>query len=146
MKILFQKDYDDLLGQIKRAESSANEAHKKLSKKNSEILGKEIQIENLQKNFDSKCKTLLMTESELVNVREQRDKVEEDLKELKKKYRKQNSQKGGYVTHINNLTNELEQVKVQLSEKDRIIENLRTEIKKIIPKKSVIDYEKGIRR
>ena len=146
MKILFQKDYEDLLDQIKRAEQSANEAHRKLSKKNSEILGKEIQIESLQKNFDSKCKTLLMTESELVNVKEQRDKVEADLKELKKKYRKQNSQKGGYITRINNLLAELEEEKKKSAGKDTIIENFKPELKKHIPKKSVIEYEKGIRR
>ena len=74
MKILFQKDYDDLLDQIKRAEQSANEASKKLSKKNSEILGKDVKIENLEEQLEKKNKTLLLTETELVRVREQRDK------------------------------------------------------------------------
>ena len=146
MKILFQKDYDDLLSQIKRAESSANEAHRKLSKMNSEILGKEIQLENLEANLEKKNKTLLLTETELLKIKEQRDKAELEVIELKKKNRMKNSQKGGYIKQINKLTNELKQTKEKLSEKDVIINNFKTELKKHIPKKSVIEYEKGIRR
>lgn len=146
MKILFQKDYDDLLSQIKRAESSANEAHRKLSKMNSEILGKEIQLENLEANLEKKNKTLLLTETELLKIKEQRDKAELEVIELKKKNRMKNSQKGGYIKQINKLTNELKQTKEKLSEKDAIINNFKTELKKHIPKKSVIEYEKGIRR
>lgn len=146
MKILFQKDYDDLLSQIKRAESSANEAHRKLSKMNSEILGKEIQLENLEANLEKKNKTLLLTETELLKIKEQRDKAELEVVELKKKNRMKNSQKGGYIKQINKLTNELKQTKEKLSEKDVIINNFKTELKKHIPKKSVIEYEKGIRK
>ncbi|MBR4260634.1 MAG: hypothetical protein IKQ33_01605 [Clostridia bacterium] len=146
MKILFQKDYDDLLSQIKRAESSANEAHRKLSKMNSEILGKEIQLENLEANLEKKNKTLLLTETELLKIKEQRDKAELEVIELKKKNRMKNSQKGGYIKQINKLTNELKQTKEKLSEKDVIINNFKTELKKHIPKKSVIEYEKGIRK
>lgn len=146
MKILFQKDYDDLLNQIKRAESSANEAHRKLSKMNSEILGKEIQLENLEANLEKKNKTLLLTETELLKIKEQRDKAELEVIELKKKNRIKNSQKGGYIKQINKLTNELKQTKEKLSEKDVIINNFKTELKKHIPKKSVIEYEKGIRK
>lgn len=146
MKILFQKDYDDLLDQIKRAEQSANEAHKKLSKKNSELLGKDVKIENLEESLDKKNKTLLLTEQELVRVREQRDIAEIEVIELKKKNRIRNSQKGGYIKQINKLINELKQAKDKLSEKDIIINNFKMELKKYIPKKSVIEYEKGIRR
>lgn len=146
MKILFQKDYDDLLDQIKRAEQSANEAHKKLSKKNSELLGKDVKIENLEESLDKKNKTLLLTEQELVRVREQRDIADIEVIELKKKNRMRNSQKGGYIKQINKLTSELKQTKDKLSEKDIVINNFKTELKKYIPKKSIIEYEKGIRR
>ncbi len=143
MKILFQKDYDDLIRQITSAENSADLANLKISKIKKE---KDEEIYKLNADLKMKSKTLLLTESELVKVREQRDKAELEVKELKNKNRKCNSQKGGFTKQINKLSNELQEVKNQLSEKDKIIENFKDELKKYIPKKSVIDYERGIKR
>lgn len=143
MKILFQKDYDDLIGQIERAEASADEANLKISKIKKE---KDEEIKKLNADLKMKGKTLLLTETELVRVREQRDKAELEIKELKIKNRKCNSQKGGYTKQINKLSMELKYVKNQLLEKEKAIENFKTELKKHIPRKSVIEYERGIRR
>ena len=123
MKILSNKDYEDLLGQIKRAEDSANEAQKKIGKKSAEITGLEIKNNNLLKDLKEKDMELLRYETELIKYREKNNVIELEIKELKKQNQQLNSQIKKHASKISDLKKQKQELKKELKHKTQIIEN-----------------------
>lgn len=150
MKVLFQKDYKDLLRQIESAESLANEKQKEVAKKNKELCEKSAEIERLQKTLEKSDKELSFVKEELVKMTEEKNVIDEvaskEIKGLKKKNRAINGSKGGYTAKINKLKKELEEEKAKNKHQNEIIENYKKELQKRIPKKTVMEYAKRIKR
>lgn len=150
MKVLFQKEYKDLLNQITSAETFANEKQREISEKNRELSSKSSEIVKIKKELIKKEKELTFTKEELLKMTKEKKAIDEissaEIKKLKEKNREVNGRIGGYTARINRLQKELEEEKKKSLEKDNIIENFKNELKKHTQKKSVINYEKRIRR
>lgn len=150
MKILFRKDYDDLLNQIASAEALANGKQKEISKKNKELIEKTTELEKCKGELEKKNKELLSVKERLTKITREKDTLDEssaiEIKELKQKNRAINGRKGGYTAKINKLEKELEEEKEKNKHQAEIIENYKEELQKRIPKKTVMEYAKRIKK
>lgn len=150
MKILLKKDYESLLSQITLAEQLANEKQKEVSKKNKELVEKSSENEQLKRKIEKKEKELSFVKEELVKVTEERNTIDElstkEITGLKKKNKVINGRKGGYTAQINKLKKELEEEKEKNKHQSEIIESYKKELQKRVPKKTVMEYAKRIKR
>lgn len=142
MKILRKKEYDDLINQIKVAESKIRDQKKYYEDKNSELnkkitdLEKEkcaltSELEKLTENLKRTEDILVTKENKLIKIRQEKVKI--------------NQQKIEFYSRIGGLTKENNKLKKEIEDKNQKIENLKEDFRKNHKKLTVNQYDKRLK-